>query len=60
MSTATRGFASQTPERLKEITRKGGKASASSKNPGHRFTAESGREAGAKSLPTRRKGRAEK
>lgn len=39
-----RGFASMSPERLKEITKRGGKATQA-KGVGHRWTAESGRAA---------------
>lgn len=42
-----RGFASMSPEKLREITSKGGKA-AHAKGTAHKFTSEEAREAGRK------------
>lgn len=47
MGTSTRGFASMSPEKQKEIARKGGKA-AHQKGTAHQFTSEEAREAGRK------------
>jgi general stress protein YciG len=47
MGTSTRGFASMSPEKQKEIASKGGKA-AHQKGTAHQFTSEEARQAGRK------------
>lgn len=47
MGTNTRGFASMSPEKQKEIASKGGKA-AHQKGTAHQFTSQEAREAGRK------------